>query len=72
MKQNVSPAVIGVAVVVLIAFCIFMYSRATSGLSPRQLPPPSTPFKSGYSSPNVDTRHPNGMPGAPNGNGGGQ
>jgi hypothetical protein len=48
MKSNVNPIVIGIAVVALIVFCVFMYNRAVNSDSPKQLPPPSDTFKPGY------------------------
>jgi hypothetical protein len=70
MKQKVNPAVIGVAVVILIAFCVFMYVKANSGAGPNQLPPGDGPFKPGYSSPSVSDRHKGDAPA--NGQGGKQ
>ena len=69
MQSKVNPAMVGVAIVVLIALCAFIYMRANSSQSPQQLPPPSGAFKPGYGAPTVDMkqRHPNGMPGSPNG-----
>ena len=48
MQTKVSPIVIGIAVVVLLVFCIFMYIRANSEVSPRQLPPSGEIYKPGY------------------------
>ncbi len=48
MQTKVSPVVVGVAAVVLIAFCVFMYMRANSSASPQQLPPSGEQYKPGY------------------------
>jgi len=70
MQQRVNPAVVGVAVVILIAFCVFMLMRANNSQSPRQLPPTGDTYKPGYSSPTFNMRHKAGN--APNTQGGTQ
>lgn len=61
MKQKISPAVVGIAVVIVIVFGVFLYLRASSSDSPQQLPPTGDSFKPGYTSPTVESRH---QPGA--------
>lgn len=54
MQTKVGPAAIGVAVVIVILFCVFMYVRAVSSAGPRVDTSGGQVFKPPYTAPGAN------------------